>query len=400
MKLVDIAEFYSDQGGGVKTYIRYKLRYAAELGVSLHVIAPGAESRVESLEGGRIIWVRAPRHPADHRYHMFTRSRPVFEILDALRPHVIEGSSPWGGGWFAGRWPGRALRSLFIHSDPVASYAHTVAGRHIGYDRMDRLLFWFWCYLRRLDKLFHLSVVSSPWLATRLARFDLKKPIALGFGINKGEFAPRFRCPVTRQSMLRQCGLDERSTLLVTVSRHHPEKRIPTMIRAVGELNRTNGAEPYLGLYVIGDGLARRRIEREASGFKGIHIAGQVNDRRALARQLASADIMVHGCGSETFGLVIAEGLASGLPLVVPNRGGAADLARPGFAETYEPGDVFDCKRAMTAMLGRDRHELSRSALEFSAHGVRNISEHFEELFRTYEARLSQTALKPAPSTP
>lgn len=385
MKIVDIAEFYSDQGGGVKTYIRQKLEHAGRYGVSMDIVAPGAEDRIERKSGGRILWVKSPTHPADRRYHIFVRARPVHEILDTLKPQVVEGSSPWRGGWIAGRWSGPALRSHFIHSDPVASYPQTYLGRRFGYDRTDKLFAWLWSYLRRLDRLFDLSVVSSPWLAERMARFGLNRPISIPFGINKNEFSPRYRSVQTRREMLDQCGIEDGDAmLLVTVSRHHPEKRIPTLIQAIGELNHTRP----IGLFVIGDGMMRKATERFASRYHGIHIAGQVDDRARLARCLASSDAIIHGCSSETFGLVIAEGLSSGLPAIVPNRGGAADLAEPGFAETYEAGDIKDLKRAVSSFMARDRSRMSECACAYAAARIRSVSEHFEELFTTYESRL------------
>ncbi|MGA8260465.1 MAG: glycosyltransferase [Arenicellales bacterium] len=385
MKIVDIAEFYSDQGGGVKTYILQKLEHAARLGVSVDIVAPGAENATRHVSSGRIIWVKSPVHPVDRRYYAFARAAPVHEVIDSVRPDVVEGSSPWRGGWIAGSWRGSALRSHFIHSDPVASYPHTYLGRRIGYDRTDKLFSWFWAYLRRLDRLFDMSVVSSPWLAQRMASFGLRKPVSIPFGINKSEFSDRYRCARTRREMLDRCGIaEDGAVLLITISRHHPEKRIPTMIQAVGEINRTRP----IGLFVIGDGMSRRSIERSAARYRGIFIAGQILDRPQVARYLASSDAIIHGCSSETFGLVIAEGLSSGLPVIVPNRGGAADLAQPGFSETYEPGDVEDCKRAITAFMARDRSAMSEQAKAYASARIRNVSEHFEELFATYEARL------------
>ena len=41
MKVVDVAEFYADKGGGVRTYIHQKLEAGARLGHEVVVIAPG-----------------------------------------------------------------------------------------------------------------------------------------------------------------------------------------------------------------------------------------------------------------------------------------------------------------------------------------------------------------------
>ena len=46
MKIVDVCEFYSPTGGGVRRYINQKLELAARFGHQLTVIAPGAVTRV------------------------------------------------------------------------------------------------------------------------------------------------------------------------------------------------------------------------------------------------------------------------------------------------------------------------------------------------------------------
>jgi len=56
VRIVDVNEFYSPTGGGVRSYIDRKLAVMATLGHELIVIAPGREDRVEYRAGkGRVI---------------------------------------------------------------------------------------------------------------------------------------------------------------------------------------------------------------------------------------------------------------------------------------------------------------------------------------------------------
>ena len=87
---------------------------------------------------------------------------------------------------------------------------------------------------------------------------------------------------------------------------------------------------PDLGLVLIGDGLTRKAVERATGKAGHVHLMGAVTDRDRLAALYASADLLIHGSGAETYGLVVAEAIASGLPVVVPDVGGAADLAKSG----------------------------------------------------------------------
>ena len=41
MKVADVSEFYSEQGGGVRTYVLQKLAASARLGHETVIIAPG-----------------------------------------------------------------------------------------------------------------------------------------------------------------------------------------------------------------------------------------------------------------------------------------------------------------------------------------------------------------------
>ncbi|MGF1607136.1 MAG: glycosyltransferase [Rhodothalassiaceae bacterium] len=387
MKIADISEFYSEQGGGVRTYCHQKLEASHAHGVETLIIAPGAEDREERRRGGRIIWVKSPQQPGDKRYHLFSGSQRVHAILDREQPCVVEGSSTWQGGWIAAKWQGPAVKSFFIHQDPVAVYLHTFLGRSVGAERLDRMVGWFWAYLRRLSAHFDTSIVSGQWLADRLSGFGMHGLRSVPLGINKQAFSPAFRSDATRAEMLRACGIDDPgAALLVTVSRHHPEKRLGTLIDAVGQVSRDRS----IGLYLIGDGPIRRMIERRAAKVPGVHVAGFLNDRDKLARYLASADAMLHGSAAETYGLVLAEALCAGLPLIVPDAGGARDLAHPAYAELYAAGDLDGCAAAIHRMLGRDRTTASQAALQAAQTRVKRPEEHFNALFNHYQRLINE----------
>ncbi|MBI1182020.1 MAG: glycosyltransferase [Alphaproteobacteria bacterium] len=381
MKIIDVAEFYSVNGGGVRTYIGHKLAAGAQLGCQTVIIAPGPEDRREEANGGVIYWVKSPRIPLDHRYHLFTRSAPIHQILDEERPQVVEGSSPWLGGWAAAKWRGKAARALFIHQDPTSSYPRTLLGPKLGFDRVDRLLGWFWSYLRALSDRFDTTVVASQWLARRLEHYGLRSPSVIPLGISKLDFHGVEPCAETRAAMAKACGLEDPSTpILIAISRHHPEKFVGTMLSGFEAASRHRP----IGLFLLGDGPLRARVERRAAGIPGVHVAGQVDDRALLARYMASADAMIHGGGFETYGLVVAEALCSGLPLIVPESGGAGELADTAYSETYRVGDADGCSQAILRLLDRDP-ALLRAAARAAGEQVPTFDDHFRSLFDLYE---------------
>ncbi|MBK8012934.1 MAG: glycosyltransferase [Deltaproteobacteria bacterium] len=381
MKVVDVAEFYAEAGGGVRTYIDHKLRVGSRLGHEVVVLAPGPADREEARLGGRVVWIEDRPMPFDPRYHLFTRAKRVHAALTREAPDVVEGSSPYGGGWFVRSWQGRVVKSLVFHQDPVAVFGHVALDRFFSRPRIDGLCGPVWSYLRRLAAGYDTTVVAGDWLATRLGRFGVPRVAAVRFGIDAGPFLHASRDEGKRQALLAKAGVPAEGTLLVAVSRHHPEKRLPVVLEAV----RRFGRERPLALLLFGDGPQRRRIERLARQVPGAVVMGNTRDRAELASALACADALVHGSGAETYGLVVSEALAAGIPAVVPDAGGAAELVPADHGEQYRAGDVASCVEALRRLLARDQVEL-RSRLHSARSTVRTLEAHFADLFSHYEA--------------
>lgn len=394
MRLVDISEFFSDFGGGVKTYVHQKLEACAAAGCEATIIAPGPADRRERRLGGEIIWVASPTLPFDHRYHIFSRTKPVHDLLDEIRPDIVEGSSTWKGGWMAGSWAGNphAVRALFLHQDPVAVYPHSLLSPALREAHVDKLFGWFWWYLKRLSENFDTTVVAGNFFARRLAQFGVHEPFVAPLGIDKAQFSHTLADEGTRRAMLAECGIDDpEARLFITVSRHHPEKRLGMLINAFAEVS----SETPMGLLIIGDGPAWRWVHKRAGQHVGVRIAGQISDRAEIARRIASADYMVHGGAAETFGLVVAEAISSGVPFVGPDLGGAADLAHPTYAETYRAGDPRACAAAMRRIMARDRDELSLAA-RAGARRVGSPTDHFGVLLGHYAELVADKAANAA----
>ena len=376
MKIVDVCGFYSETGGGVRSYVRQKFDAAHRAGHDLTVIAPGTGDMVEARRGGRILWLAGPAMPFDANYRLFGDRAAVWRALDVLAPDIIEGSSPWGSGRMAGFWPGRAARALIFHQDFVAGYPYTVLDRWLSGPKIDALFSPYWRRVRRLSERFDVTVAGGGWLARRLAGFGVANAVAVPFGVEPGPFSPARRDAGRRNDLLARCGVAPSGRLLLAVGRFHPEKRHRTIIEAFVQARKTR---PDLGLVLAGDGLTRKTVERLARRVGGVHLLGAVSDRAELASLYASADAPVHGSGAETYGLVVAEAMASGLPVIVPDTGGAADLAARGPSRTYATGDARACAAAIVDLLATSSPVGSREV--FAPAGS---DAHFGSLFALY----------------
>jgi alpha-1,6-mannosyltransferase len=388
MKILDVSGFYSETGGGVASYVRQKLAFAAREGHEVVVVAPGSESREEVRPGGKVVWVSAPPMPFDSNYRMFLGASEAWRVMDAEAPDVVEGSSPWRGGWIAAQWPGEAVRSLVFHQDFIAGYPHTLLDGLLDRDRIDRLFNGYWAYLRRLSANYDVTVTGGEWLAERLARFGVHHPVAVPFGIEADLFSPSQRSESLRRELLSDCGAGPDSRLLLAVGRLHPEKRHRTVIEGFVRAREERGD---IVLLVIGDGPTRGAVERLVRRSPGVHLMGPVSDRRRLAEIYASADLLVHGSGAETYGLVVAEAMSSGLPVVAPDTGGAADLARRGCAVTYRTGDAASCAEAICKALRAPAAVESGDAPPL---GPSSAEAHFVQLFALYRRLVDERAAR------
>ena len=151
------------------------------------------------------------------------------------------------------------------------------------------------------------------------------------------------------------------------------------VIRAAGAAAR----QAPVGLLLVGDGSARRKLELLADRFATIAVMPHLADRGELARLLASADALVHGCEAETFCMVAAEARASGIPLIVPDRGAAVEQCVAGAGATFRSANEAALQRAIIDFIDRGP-ELQRAAA-VRASQVRTMDEHFAELFARYE---------------
>ncbi|HET6763622.1 MAG TPA: glycosyltransferase, partial [Longimicrobiaceae bacterium] len=102
-------------------------------------------------------------------------------------------------------------------------------------------------------------------------------------------------------------------------------------------------------LALVGDGPMRAELERALpQAFFAGHQSGD-----ALGRWYASGDIFVFPSTTETFGNVVLEAMASGLPAVVVDRGGPPDLVDHGVtgwvARANDPTDLADRVESLLA---------------------------------------------------
>jgi glycosyltransferase involved in cell wall biosynthesis len=111
------------------------------------------------------------------------------------------------------------------------------------------------------------------------------------------------------------------------VSRVDPIKRVGLLLDAI----ERRPALQALQFEVFGEGGEFHALQQRSAALPNVQLHGYQPD---AAQRLADFDLLLHTCAEEPFGLAILEAMASGIPVLVPNAGGAGALVeneRTGF---------------------------------------------------------------------
>jgi len=196
---------------------------------------------------------------------------------------------------------------------------------------------------------------------------------------------------------------DDGVPTILFVGRFDPRKGIPELIGACERLAREGR---LFRLVLVGDGALRSQIERLARGtLRGrVHFEGHVGHDH-LPRYYASADVFCSPArGGESFGLVLLEAMASGVPVVATDLPGHRSVITPGVEGIAVPPRDPD---ALALALGRLLEDASlrarmgaRGAERARAFGWERIVDRLEVIYRSLVPGIDGADTRvPEPST-
>lgn len=387
MKVIDLAEFFSERGGGVRAYLTQLLREGAERGHAVTVVAPGPRDEAQTDGLAKLIRLAGPPMPYDPSYHALTQWKTARALVRRERPDVLQASSPWIAAPLAASIPDIPLRVLVLHSDPVGTYARPVLSRSLGDRGAVAALALPYRALAAVASRFDATVVSGRWLGDRLTAAGIPRVRVVPFGVDRRGLGSENADRATRRELMGALAERPGASLVVIAGRLAVEKRVGYALDVISELQRSRP----VAVAVVGDGPERARLEARAEAL-GLcaTFTGFVRDRARYARILASADVLLHACAVETFGFTVAEALASGVAVVTPDEGGAAEFVRPGAGERFTAyGPAVDAAVAVDRLLDQPPAVRTEAALAASRE-VPDAARHFDDLFALYASMLAE----------
>jgi alpha-1,6-mannosyltransferase len=347
--VADVALFYGERSGGVRTYLDERARFAAATGaVEHHMLVPG---RTERHDGG-VHELRALRLISSNGYRVPLGAGAAKQTLRRIRPDVVVLHDPfWRPQGLAREAHRLGARVVAVHHASAAHHAAGVPGPDSIYLPIFRRLI-----RHAYDEVDAVMSVVDPTRDSRRAA-----SIPLRFGLH-----PAFRP-----------GPAPPGEHLLYVGRLGYEKRVRDLLDAAAGIRDRP-------LVIVGDGPAKRDLElrsRRAELRGRVTFRPFIGDRAELARTYRSAACVVDPGPHETFGLVVLEAAASGVRVVAcsstPSAVVAGDLVR-----TFEAEDVGDLRRAILAALTAERDVRAASELAASLRWERVLSDELEHLGR------------------
>ena len=171
-----------------------------------------------------------------------------------------------------------------------------------------------------------------------------------------------------RARIRAQIGAGEAETVFVVSGKLVGGKRPLDALKAFARLGREN---ENCHLLYLGDGPQRPRVESEAAQLglrQRVFVSGFINQSEIPA-WYAAADCLIHPSRSETWGLVVNEAMAAGLPVIASDAVGCVpDLVHPGKNGAVFPvGSIPDLRRLLREIIclpPEARAELGRRSRE------------------------------------
>ncbi|MEO8200202.1 MAG: glycosyltransferase family 1 protein [Gemmatimonadota bacterium] len=242
----------------------------------------------------------------------FPRYRSLLEDAADFSPDVVHVATEFAMG-VTGL---KVARQLGI---PVIASAHTDYEKYASRYNLDWFMRAGWGYLRWFYRQTGTVLCPSSVYERHLNARGISNTGIWSRGVDTEVFHPRHR----REEYRRALGVDSRDILVTYVGRIAREKDLDLLVRAWELLGRREDVK----LALVGRGPMESELRRME--LPGVVLPGLKHDLD-LSTAYASSDIFVFPSTTETFGNVLLEAMASGLPSVAAAAGGILEYARHG----------------------------------------------------------------------
>jgi phosphatidylinositol alpha 1,6-mannosyltransferase len=347
IRLALFSDTYTPQLNGVTRTLERLVAAVRERGGAARVYTTTDPGTPDPAGIAGSIW-RRPSVPF-WAYPQLRIAAPVlgeaYKDLRAWRPTIIHAATPFGMG-LAGRACARALRV------PLVSSYHTSFNEYAKFYRLGALSGPGWSYVRWFHNGGVRTFVPTHAVLDELTQLQFKRLAIWGRGVDGARFSPAFRSNAVRMRL----GADDDTIVVAYVGRLAAEKGLDVALGAIRDLSASpaGGAgvsRPRILFAFAGDGPYAEHCRKWVPEGAAVRFVGPL-EGRALSEFYASADLFIFPSATDTFGNVLLEAMASGLPVIGAASGPTRELLAAGGGITFPPGDSHAMAGAILSLAG------------------------------------------------
>lgn len=381
MKIVMFTNTYRPHVGGVANSLTTLEEMLREQGHHVWVVAPQFPDAEESTD-------TVLRVPAFQNFNgsdfsvCVTTPDEIDDFVDEIGPDVIHSHHPYLLG-------DAALRAARRHEVPIVFTHHTMYEHYTHYVPLDsqalkRLAIQLATeYCNLCDAVIAPSESVEKLLRARGVKTAMK---AIPTGIDLDKFGSG-----RRRRFRQRHGLDGKTFVVGHVGRLAEEKNLGFLSRALGE---ALAADKSLTALIVGDGAygdEMKNMLRESAGQKRVIFTGKLTGQD-LVDAYSAMDLFVIASQSETQGMVVAEAMATGNPVVALDGPGIREVVASGRNGELLEADATESQFAEAVLALRKSKADLKKFKEGAAASARHFDRHrcARAVSRLYEVLIKE----------
>lgn len=256
----------------------------------------------------------------------------------------------------------------------LPQYAGRLTGDHAMEDLMWRYMVWFY---NELETVYAPSMAIGDELISKGVREDKIRTYPRGVDVT------RFT-PARRNGFFKRYSLNGNLKLLY-VGRISKEKNMPLLEDVI---KKVAARVPNLDVILVGDGPYREEMEQNLKGMNCTFTGTLEGDD--LAQAYASSDLFVFPSTTDTFGKVVLEAQASGLPVIVTDKGGPQENIQPGETGCIVPADDPEAfSSAVLDLICNPERLRAMGTCACNAMKARSLEKSFDETWQLYAGNMN-----------
>jgi glycosyltransferase involved in cell wall biosynthesis len=350
MRVALFTETFLPKVDGIVSVLVLLMDHLIQRDIEFMVVAPKLSDELRDYRGNPVVGVPGVRFPL---YPELKFGPPNFRTYREVRDfqpdiaHFIHPTLVGTGGLMMAKHLGIPTLASF-HLD-LATMMH-----FFGVGFLEPLVWW---YTRTNFNAADYALAPSRLVQEDMLAHGVRNVGLWRRGVNAAQFHP---CYASAEMRVRLSDGHPDDAILLYVGRLSSEKQIDTVRPVLQQV-------PGTRLALVGDGPARQDLGEHFAGtptkFMG-YLRGE-----ELWSAFASADIFVFPSALETFGLVLIEAMAAGLPVVTSRVGGVDDMVQSGVnGYVFNVGDARGMINGVRAILSdpSKRRVMGRNARTFA----------------------------------